>query len=150
MQDEDKAQIQYHHKIVEKGYENQTYFARVLEVATQTVKHFQYVLHRFDKYISYDLNPKTLDLSKGNLASAHNDMGNFEIQTESEHNRLNIISARHIFESVNSCNNIIANFLHYFFKLNETCRLLSTSSLDLNLLFSFHTTVSEFKQEEGQ
>ena len=49
-------------------------------------------------------------------------------------------------EHVNSCNNLIAILRHYFPKSNEAWWPLPISSIDLNLFFAFHASITKLNQ----
>jgi len=105
MQREDKAWIQYRdkfsevydksnyssplqssvmrasHKLVEKAYDDQTHFSRVLEIGAGTGEHLPFVRHRFDVYTLTDIDQKTLEVAKRKLAGTHDGKVRFEVQT---------------------------------------------------------------------
>jgi ubiquinone/menaquinone biosynthesis C-methylase UbiE len=104
MQGEDTAWIEYRHKLVEKAYDDQTHFGRVLEVGAGTGEHLPFVRHRFDEYTLSDLDPKTLEVAKRKLAGAHEGMLGFEVQTGSElaysNNTFDRLVATHVLERI--------------------------------------------------
>ena len=92
------------HKLVEKAYDDQTYFGRVLEVGAGTGEHFQFVRHRFDEYTLTDLDPKTLEVAKTKLASTHDGKVGFEVQTGNRlaysDNTFDRLVATHVLEHI--------------------------------------------------
>ena len=69
------------HKLLEKAYDDQTHFCRVLEVGSGTGEHLPFVRHRFDEYTLTDLDPKTLEVANRKLAGTHGGKVSFEVQT---------------------------------------------------------------------
>jgi len=69
------------HKLVEKAYDDQTHFGRVLEVGAGTDEHYSFVRHTFDKYILTDLDPETLSVAKNKLTGTFVEKVEFEAQT---------------------------------------------------------------------
>lgn len=128
MQGEDKAWIEYRHKfsevydqsnyssplqssvmrashkLVEKAYDDQTHFGRVLEVGAGTGEHLPFVHHRFDEYTLSDLDPKTLEVAKSKLAGIHESKVGFEVQTGCElaysDNIFDRLVATHVLEHI--------------------------------------------------
>jgi phosphatidylethanolamine/phosphatidyl-N-methylethanolamine N-methyltransferase len=74
------------HKLVEKAFDDNVHFGRVLEVGAGTGEHFPFVRHTFDEYTLTDLDPNTLEVAKKKLAFISNSKTNFEVQVGSELN----------------------------------------------------------------
>jgi phosphatidylethanolamine/phosphatidyl-N-methylethanolamine N-methyltransferase len=72
------------HKFVEKAFDDQVHFGRVLEVGAGTGEHLPFVQHGFDEYTLTDHDPKTLEVAKKKLASLSTRKVNFEVQAGSE------------------------------------------------------------------
>lgn len=52
------------HKLVEKAFNDQSHFGRVLEIGAGTGEHLPFVQHGFDEYTLTDLDPKHWKLPK--------------------------------------------------------------------------------------
>jgi len=92
------------HKLVEKAYDDKTYFGRVLEVGAGTGEHFQFVRHRFDEYTLTDLDPKILEVAKTKLSCTHDGKVGFEVQTGNRlvysDNTFDRLVATHVLEHI--------------------------------------------------
>lgn len=92
------------HKLVEKAYDEQTHFGRVLEVGAGTGEHLPFVRHRFDDYTLTDLDPKTLEVAKRKLAGTHGGKVGFEMQTGNRlsylDNTFDRLIATHVLEHI--------------------------------------------------
>lgn len=69
------------HRLVEKDYDHQTHFGRVVEIGAGTGAHLPFVRHTFEDYILTDLDPKTLDVAKQKLTDGYVGRVGFEAQT---------------------------------------------------------------------
>ena len=69
------------HRLAERMFGAETYFARVLEIGAGTGEHLPFVRHGFGEYILTDVDPKTLDVAKNKLISLHNGKVKFEVQS---------------------------------------------------------------------
>ena len=92
------------HKLVEKAFDNETYFGRVLEVGAGTGEHFRFVRHGFEEYTLTDLDPRTLEVAKTKLAGISSSKLTFEAQTGSKlaypDNTFDRIVATHVLEHI--------------------------------------------------
>lgn len=92
------------HKLVERAFDDQTHFGRVLEVGAGTGEHLPFVRHSFDEYTLTDLDPKTLEVAKRKLADIPNGKVTFEVQTGSElaypDNTFDRLVATHVLEHI--------------------------------------------------
>jgi ubiquinone/menaquinone biosynthesis C-methylase UbiE len=68
------------HRLIERPYDTEAYFGKVLEVGAGTGEHVSFVRHRFDEYVLSDLDPKTLEVARKKLAGVHDDKLRFEAQ----------------------------------------------------------------------
>lgn len=69
------------HKLVDKAFNDQVHFGRVLEVSDGTGEHLPFVRHSFDEYTLTDIDPKTLEVAKRQLVDINRGKVNFEIRT---------------------------------------------------------------------
>jgi len=92
------------HKLVEKAYDDQTYFGRVLEVGAGTGQHLPFVRHIYDEYTLSDIDPKTLEVAKRKLDGIHAGKLGFKVQTGSElaysDNTFDRLVAAHVLEHI--------------------------------------------------
>lgn len=92
------------HKLVEKTFDDQIYFGRVLEVGAGTGEHLPFVRHRFDEYTLTDLDPKTLEVARRKLGTIPHGRVTFEVQTGSElaypDNTFDRLVATHVLEHI--------------------------------------------------
>lgn len=92
------------HKLVEKPFDDQAHFGRVLEVGAGTGEHLPFVRHSFDEYTLTDLDPKTLEVAKTKLAGINNQKVIFEAQTGSKlaypDNTFDRVVATHVLEHI--------------------------------------------------
>lgn len=92
------------HKLVEKEFNHQTHFGRVLEIGAGTGEHLPFVRHDFDEYTLTDLDPKTLEVAKRKLSGTKGRRVNFEVQTGSElaypDNTFDRLVATHVLEHI--------------------------------------------------
>ncbi len=68
------------HKLIEKKFNNQCNFSRVLEIGAGTGEHIKFVRHRFSEYILTDLDQKTLEVAEEKLSKVHTGKLKFEVQ----------------------------------------------------------------------
>ena len=93
------------HQLVERSFDTQTHFRRVIEVGAGTGEHLQFVRHGFDEYTLSDLDPKPLEFAKSKLAgSSSRGKVTFEVQTGSElaypDNTFDRLVATHVLEHI--------------------------------------------------
>lgn len=92
------------HRLVEKAFNDQTHFSRVIEVGAGTGEHLPFVRHGFDEYTLTDLDPKTLEFAKRKLADINRGKVFFEVQTGSElaypDNTFDRLVATHVLEHI--------------------------------------------------
>lgn len=92
------------HKLVEKAYDNQTRFGRVLEIGAGTGEHLPFVRHKFDEYILTDLDPKTLEVAERKLAGTYDGKVGFEVQSGNRlayaDNTFDRLVATHVLEHI--------------------------------------------------
>jgi ubiquinone/menaquinone biosynthesis C-methylase UbiE len=69
------------HKLVERPFDDQTHFGRVLEVGAGTGGHLPYVRHGYDEYILSDHNSNALDVARRKLAKSGDTRLRFECQS---------------------------------------------------------------------
>lgn len=58
------------HKLVEKAFNKDVSFAKVLEIGAGTGEHLQFVRHRFDQYFVTDMDPKAIAIAQGKMQGA--------------------------------------------------------------------------------
>lgn len=92
------------HKLVEKAFNDQVHFGKVLEVGAGTGEHIPFVRHSFDDYTLTDLDPKTLEVAKVKLTDIPRGKVNFEVQTGGElaysDNTFDRLVATHVLEHI--------------------------------------------------
>lgn len=69
------------HRLLEKNFDSQLNFARVIEVGAGTGEHLSFVRHRFDEYVLTDLDSETLEVAKAKHADNPRGKLRFEVQT---------------------------------------------------------------------
>lgn len=92
------------HKLVEKIFDHNTYFSKVLEVGAGTGEHLPFVKHKFETYTLSDLDPKTLEVAKQKFANENKSNLSFETQTGSQlkypDNTFDRLIATHVLEHI--------------------------------------------------
>jgi phosphatidylethanolamine/phosphatidyl-N-methylethanolamine N-methyltransferase len=92
------------HKLMEKAYDNQTHFGRVVEIGAGTGEHLPFVRHTFDEYILTDLDAKTLEVAKIKLAGIYSGRVNFDAQAGGDltyaDNTFDRLVATHVLEHI--------------------------------------------------
>ena len=68
------------HKLVERAYDKDVKFGRVLEIGAGTGEHFPFVRHDFNEYILTDHDPQTLAVAERKIAGKEDDRVLFETQ----------------------------------------------------------------------
>lgn len=92
------------HKLMEKTFDDQVHFDRVLEIGAGTGEHLPFVHHGFNEYILTDLDAKTLEAAKNKLGKIHQGKIGFETQTAEvltyADNTFDRIVAAHVLEHI--------------------------------------------------
>lgn len=57
------------HKLVERPFDENTRFGKVIEIGAGTGEHLPFVRHNFDQYVMTDLDPATLNIAKRKLSA---------------------------------------------------------------------------------
>ena len=92
------------HRLAEKRFREQDYFANVLEIGAGTGEHIGFVRHGFDRYVLNDLDAKTLDVAEQKLSGQFADKLLFEEQSGDElsysDNSFDRVIAAHVLEHI--------------------------------------------------
>ncbi|HMW55300.1 MAG: class I SAM-dependent methyltransferase [Candidatus Accumulibacter phosphatis] len=92
------------HRLVEKAFDEQTYFGRILEVGAGTGEHLHFVRHRFDEYILSDQDRKTLEVAMNKFSGMHAGKLRYATQTGSHldyaDNTFDRLLATHVLEHI--------------------------------------------------
>ena len=92
------------HRLVEKKFQKQDYFSKVLEIGAGTGEHFAFVRHGFDQYVLTDLDGATLDVAKRKICGEKTDKLSFETQSATglnfSDNSFDRVIATHVLEHI--------------------------------------------------
>lgn len=69
------------HRLVEKNFQGQNHFSKVLEIGAGTGEHLGFVRHAFDQYVLTDLDKKTLEVAQRKLNDGFGNKLLYEMQS---------------------------------------------------------------------
>lgn len=103
------------HRLVEKAYNSQTHFDRVIEIGAGTGEHLPFVRHTFKEYILTDIDPEALDVAKRKLSQFPQNKMKFEVQEgvnlNFPDNSFNRLVAVHVLEHIYQPHLVIKEWL---------------------------------------
>jgi phosphatidylethanolamine/phosphatidyl-N-methylethanolamine N-methyltransferase len=92
------------HKLLEKKFNGQDSFDKVIEIGSGTGEHLPFVCHNFEQYVLTDLDSKTLDVAKSKFSGKLKDKLLFEPQRGGElsyaDNSFDRLIAAHVLEHI--------------------------------------------------
>jgi len=92
------------HRLAEKHFQKQDYFAKVLEIGAGTGEHLDSVSHGFEQYVLTDLDSKMLEVAKQKLGNNYGNKLLFDTQSGGEmsydDNSFDRLIASHVLEHI--------------------------------------------------
>jgi ubiquinone/menaquinone biosynthesis C-methylase UbiE len=99
------------HKLVEKKFNEEVFFSKVLEIGAGTGEHLQYIRHKFDEYTLSDSNKKILENAQQKLSQKPDPRINYDIQEGDrlsyKDNTFDRLIATHVLEHIHHPHNAL-------------------------------------------